>query len=1028
MNAAPPRSPPFKARQRAGPFEWLKSLAGALLPTPRRQLTWHVAWPLFVFLFAYGALILGLEWSGRVAFAKPLSFLLMVVTPWVWWMHIAGYAGLGRVRSTVALFVRLSLVGLFAMLLAEPRSVRTSDQLSVMYVLDLSDSIGEGSTDAALEFVARTVYDKPELDEAGLVVFGRTAAVELPPRISFPLEAINSRIDRDATDISSSLSLAAAMLPTENSGRIVLISDGIQTEGAIETVLQELRSRDITVDVLPIDYQYDYEVWLERLELPRHVKTGENYEASVILSSLQAGEGTLVVTENNQEISRDKVAFEAGKNRYNIPIYLREPGFYEYAATIQWDTKQVASGRQTQGQDHLPENNTVIDHVYIEGEGKVLLVHDPQGDSRDWENLAATLRDGKRIVELRDAFEFPRNSLSLLPYDTIILVNVPADALDPIQMKSIHDAVYDLGIGLIMVGGENSFGPGGYHRSLLEDALPVSMDVTQKKILPKGALAIILHTCEFPEGNTWGKRITKQAIKVLGDQDEVGVLAYGSSGEQWLFELTAASEYEKMVPKINGAQIGDMPSFSTTMEKGLEGLMKSDAATRHMIIISDGDPSPPPPNLISKFIKNQVSVSMVAIFPHGGQDISKMRSICGVTGGRYYFPSDPNELPSIFIKEAKTLRRSMIQNETVSPEIAFPSPILKGLESIPQLHGYVLTTAKPRAKTILAAKLQQGEVVESDPILATWRYGLGTTAAFTSDLSPNWGADWMNWEQREALLSQLLTDVSRVQKQSNLRMWNYVQGNVGVVIVEDFHREESFLEMRARVTGPRGRVENIELKQSGPRRYQATLPLWGKGRYQVMAAGASGDRQEQAHGGFVLSYSPEYLRFRSDSIALNKIADVTQGEQLDANTGSETIYGRRQPKESSRRIFDWFLLGLACLIPLDVGLRRIQLDWSVVQGWLPWGKRSGESTEMMGTLLKRKRDVGARRERKVTDAWKPISLPPQLPQADAAGTMDAPSVKHLPADDDATDGERQPSTSTTGKLLDLKRKRDEDDL
>jgi uncharacterized membrane protein len=997
---------------------------------------------LFVFLFSYAVLVIALEWSGRVAFARPVAFTLMVTTPWIWWMTMAGHAGLSHVRSTVALFARLSLVGLFAMLLAEPRSVRTSDTLSVMYALDLSDSIGEGAVDAALVYVAKTVTGKPERDEAGLVVFGRTAAVELPPRVSFPLEAINSRIDRDATDISSSLSLAAAMLPAENCGRIVLISDGIQTEGSLESVLQELRSRDISVDVLPIDYEYDQEVWLERLELPRQVKIGENYEASIILSSLQAGAGTIVVTENNHEIFRDQVSFEAGKNRYSIPIYLREPGFYEYAATIQWEHGQRTGGTLAGGTlagrpDHLRENNTVIDHVYIEGEGKVLLVHDPQGDTRDWQNLADTLRDGKRDVELRDAYDLPRNSLSLMPYDCILLVNVPADALDPVQMKAIHDAVYDLGIGLVMVGGENSFGPGGYHRSLLEDALPVSMEVTQKKILPKGALAIILHTCEFPEGNTWGKRITKQAIKVLGDQDEVGVLAYGSSGEQWLFELTPAREYEKMVPKINGALIGDMPSFSTTMELGLEGLLKSDAATRHMIIISDGDPSPPPPNLISKFINNQVSVSMVAIFPHGGQDISKMRSICGVTGGRYYFPSDPNELPSIFIKEAKTLRRSMIQNKTVSPEIGFPSLIVKGLESIPQLHGYVLTTAKSRVKTVLEATLKQGEIVETDPILATWRYGLGTTAAFTSDLSPNWGADWMNWEQRQALLSQLLTDVSRVHKQSNLRLWNYVQANTGVIVVEDFHPEESFLEVRARVTGPRGRVENVQLKPLGPRRYQATLPLWGKGRYQVMAAGVAGDRQEQAHGGFVLSYSPEYLRFRSNPIVLKKIAKATQGALLEADTESETIFGRRQSKESSRPIFDWFLLGLACLVPLDVGLRRIQLDWQVVRSWLPWSQQTGDSTVVMGTLLKRKRDVDARWAHAGTGRQK-LTPASQLPHRPAStGSSDVPATESPP-----TAGERVPvvgdpvekdpvekdqPTSTTGRLLDLKRKREKED-
>ena len=153
---------------------------------------------------------------------------------------------------------------------------------------------------------------------------------------------------------------------------------------------------------------------------------------------------------------------------------------------------------------------------------------------------------------------------------------------------------------------------------MIEDILPVSMDVSQKKVLPKGALAIILHTCEFAEGNTWGKRITKQAIKVLGAQDEVGVLAYTSTGEQWLFELTPAGEYESLVPLINGAQIGDMPSFQNTMSLGLRGLLKSDAATRHMIIISDGDPQPPTPALVKEFLDGQVSVSMVAIFPHGG--------------------------------------------------------------------------------------------------------------------------------------------------------------------------------------------------------------------------------------------------------------------------------------------------------------------------------------------------------------------------------------------------------------------------
>lgn len=986
-----------------------------LFPTPRRPISWRMAMPLIAFLLAYLVVCVYLAASGKMLFANRLGFLLMLAAPWIWWMHAAGHSGLPKVRGILSLLVRLTLVGLFAMLMAEPRAVRTSDKLSVMYALDISDSIGEGSTDAALEFVSATVTEKPEQDEAGLVVFGRNAAVELPPRINFPFEAINSRIDRDATDLSQSLSLAAAMLPDENRGRIVLITDGIQTEGAISPVLDEIRSREINVDVLPIQYEYDREVWLERLELPQFVKLGENYEASVVLSSLQDGSGTLVLKENGQEIYNEIVDFKAGKNRFVVPLYLRAAGYYEYTASIQLDRSL----------DHLKNNNTVLNYIYIEGEGRILLVRDPDGDSRDWDALRETLQQGKRAVDVMDSYDLPRDALTLMPYDCVIFANVPADAMDTSQMQAVHDAVFDLGIGFLMVGGDNSFGPGGYHRTVVEDALPVSMDVSQKKVLPKGALAVILHTCEFPEGNTWGKRITKQAIKVLSEEDEVGVLVYGGGGEEWLFELTPAGEYEKMVPKINAATIGDMPSFATTMELGLQGLIANDAATKHMIIISDGDPSPPPPALIDKFIANKISISMVAVFPHGGQEISKMRSIAGVTGGRYYFPSDPNTLPSIFIKEAKTLRRSLIQNETIIPEVGFPSPVLKGIEGIPEFGGYVLTSAKARASLALQVTMKDKDGQdEIDPVLAHWRYGLGTTAAFTSDFSSNWGKNWMTWEQREALLSQLITQISRVKKQGHLRMWNYVQGNEGVIVVEDFHPEDSFLEVKARVTGPRQRVENVTLKQLGPRRYQATVPLWGKGRYQVMAVGSAGDRTDRATGGLILPYSPEYLRFRSDPITIDTITSRTDGQRLDPVTSGEVIFGDRKPKTSSRRIFDWFLISLACLIPLDVGLRRVQFDPWVIKNWFGLGKKA-ESTATMGTLLDRKRDVSSRMQ---GDESQRIKTTATTPARSTKPAFSRPPTRQpkAPTPDAQAEPPKDPDTmSTTEKLLQMRKKKDE---
>jgi uncharacterized membrane protein len=994
----------------------LRQIARTILPPPRRPVTLRQMLLLVGFLVAYFGTCVALVLTHRVLFVRPSMFVLMAACVWIWWMYVAGYSGLPGRRAGTAFLVRALLVGAFCIALAEPRAVRTSDLLSVVYAIDLSDSIGEGSTQAALDFMSGTVKDKPERDQAGLVVFGRNAAAELPPRQAFPFDStsmsINSHVDRGATNIEQALSLSAAMLPEENAGRIVLISDGAATEGSLSRILDDLKSRDIAVDVLAIQYDYSHEVWLERLDLPRFVKIGDNYEAVIVLSSLQNGSGRLVVREQGRVISEQPVEFRAGKNRYVVPIKLREPGYYEYSATIETPT----------GADHLKQNNTVLNYLYVKGEGRVMVVRDSAGKPQDWQSLVEALRGEQRLVDVFTAEQFPRDALSLMPYDAVIFVNVAADAFDPVQFKAVHDAVRDLGVGFLMVGGRNSFGPGGYNKTPIEDVLPVTMDITKKKILPKGALVIVLHTCEFPEGNTYAKRVTKEAIRVLGSQDEAGVLAFMGGDSSWVFELTPVSQYDAMVRKINAATPGDMPSFQPIMEDGYTALSKSDAAAKHMIVISDGDPAPPNPKLLQDCKAKEITISTVSIFPHGGIEVGTLQAMANLTGGRYYSTTDPEQLPSIFIKEAKSLKRAMVQNKTFTPEIGFPSPVLKGLGGLPPLHGYVLTTPKERlTEEILQAHLADEE--SSDPVLARWKFGLGTTAAFTSDLSTNWGAEWVSWEGYRAFVKQLMIDIARVQEEEHLRMWAYASGTQGVVVAEDFHPQNMFLEMQAQVSGPQDKSESVTLRQIAPRRYQATFPLWGSGRYQVMAIGKSGDRTARAQGGFIVSYSPEYLRFRSNPLVLDEIAEKTGGKVLSKDAKAAEIYlADRHPKRSSRPIFDWFLVALACLLPLDVAFRRIQIDRNSFAALLGLRTRKGESTATMGTLLSRKQTL-----RKAFDAQRlplpasphkeggpPSAAPPAAPPPTKTGAK--PPAGQTPADE-----------STTGRLLELKRKRQQED-
>lgn len=995
-------------------MNFLRRMMTNLFPPARRPVRWWDAVPLVLFLALFCAAWVSLEWTNTLMFARPRALVWLNLCPWVWWLSLVGYAGLSRSRTFMALFVRLTILGLFVMLLAEPRMVRTRDVMSVVYAVDLSDSIGDRPSTAALEFVTKTATSKPERDEAGLVVFGREASVELPPRMAFPFEAINSQVDKDATNLEQTLSLAAALVPEENQGRIVLISDGTATDGNLNRVLDELKARNVAVDFLPVQYNYSNEVWLERLELPQNIKIGQAFEAATVLNSLTPGEGKLVLKQNGQPIRQIDVKYQAGKNRFAFPVTLNEAGYYKYTASI----------IVPHNQDQLLQNNTVLNDLYLEGEGRILVVTDQQGDQRDSDRLVSVIKASKRAVETKNAYELPRDAAALQPYDAILFVNVGTDSFDTVQMKAVHDAIYDLGVGFAMIGGKNSFGPGGYHKTLIEDALPVSMDVSQKKVLPKGALVIVLHTCEFAEGNTWAKRITKQAIKVLSPQDEVGVVDY-EGGEKWVFEITPANKYEDLVTKINAANPGDMPTFSGTMRMGLNGLKKNDAATKHMIIISDGDPPAPEPALIQDFVDSEISVSMVAIEPHGGQEISKMRMISAVTNGRYYFPSDPDQLPAIFIKEAKTLRRNMLQEKDFTPEVQFASPILKGLESLPPLHGYVLTSAKKNSQLILRAPPEDDSSPEVDPILSVWRYGLGATAAFTSDFSPMWGKDWLEWEQFQPFIKQMLTEIARVRKEGQLRMSTYISGGDGVVVVEDFHPEESFLEVQARVSGPNGKSQQVTLKQVSPRRYQATVPLWGAGNYHVTAAGAGNGRKENAFGRMIVSYSPEYLRFRSNPQAINDIIKRTGGRMLTKNSTADDIYlSRRQPQRSSQPIFDKWLILLACLIPVDVALRRIQIDWLLIRSWFSWKKHHAGSTATMSALLQRRQSVKSQIETRRAYEPPPPDLRERLKERQNSPPPPITGSSPHPGGGPRTPDAPPIDSGTTGRLKELKRRRE----
>lgn len=997
----------------------LRALVAAVLPPPLAPVRLGRLVPLLLVLGGGGGAVLAAVLTHHLAFAAPERWWTLLSALIAWWWWAAAGPGAARWRGLCAVTVRLLLILALVAAWAGPRMVRANDRLAVMYCLDCSDSVGEAGDARGVDWITRTAEAKPVADAAGLVVFARDAAVEIPPRPAFVYDAIASRLARDGTDIAGALALSAAALPQDQAGRIVLISDGTATAGDTERVVEQLASRHIPVDVLPVTYDHREEVWLERLELPQEVHLRETYEAGVILGSLAPGQGRLVLTENGHTIASQPVTYAAGRTRFAVPLTLRDSGYYEYAATIEPEP----------GHDTWRQNNTVLGAITVAGQGRVLLVHQDDAEARVWQPLAQAVRAAGHALQVITASELPEDPQALQTAEVVILVNVAADEVNQGQQLALRDAVQDLGVGLLMVGGENGFGPGGWNRSPVEEALPVTMDTNVRKVMPKGALAIILEMCEFPDGDGWAKTITKKAIRVLGAKDDVGVLTYSyglDSGDHWIAPLQPAKDYSALAQRVDGADLGDMPSFDSILRVALTGLKENDAAAKHVLLISDGDCEPPSPELLEEYRAAGIPISTVLIVPMDDSAKQLCHRIAQVTGGRYYFPTSPSQLPAIFVKEAKTIRRSELQNVTFVPRVSFPSPILKELGPLPPLHGYTLTTAKPHAQVVLRGPDQDTE----DPVLAVWRFGLGTAAAWTSDLSTNWAAAWQGWERYRAFVDQLLTALARTVTPSQLAVQVFEEGGEGVVLVEDRAATPDFLSMQARVHGPDGAEQTIAIPQIAPGRYRATFPVSSIGRYHlgIVAAGGteSAPRSEHALATLTVSYAGEYLRFRANPLVLQGIATRTGGRVLQEDTsGVELFRAGRHAVYTSRPVLDWAFALVAFLLPLDVAIRRVAIDLSVLSRLWWWRRaRAAPATPTMGALLGRKAAItlpSARAELAGSGVPAPASPGAARSVPATAARPAAPATAGPPP---PSPGSTPPTPdTTTGKLLEARRRR-----
>ena len=642
-----------------------------------------------------------MDWS--ITFLSPWWLVLLAVIPLAVWLSLGSLSGLGRFRRTIAIALRVSGLLLLIFALADLQLARTSDRLCTLFVLDESQSIPPELGAKCLEWISAAVGRRArDTDQAGLIVFGKNARIELPPaqyERQRQVRSIGSAIDRQYSDLAAGIQLALGAFPPDCAKRIVLISDGNQNRGNGIAQAVAAQQSGVPIDVVPIEYRYDSEVLVDKIVLPPDLKQGDTAALKIVIRSARPVTGVVrlnrIAQGESQTVLRQPVALQ-GRSPENpsglTVLFLKqtidEPDFYTYEA-------QFEPAPDTG--DRLARNNEASAFTWIRGEGHVLLIENAQGASHRL--LAEKLRQDNMSVTVRQVDQLRSDLAELRRYDTVLLANVPAEQLGIAMQETLAANTRELGAGLVMIGGPDSFGAGGYIGSPLEKALPVDMEVKATKLRGKGALVLIMHACEIPEGNYWQKQIAKLAINMLGARDECGLIYWGNR-TSWLFALTAVGTRTRMHRRIDRMTPGDMPDFDPGLRMALAALKKSQAMTKHVIIISDGDPQPPSDALLKGYRAERITCTAVAVASHGPFEQRTMRRIQRLTGGRYYEVKNPKNLPQIYIKETRVVSRPLIfeREPAWSPLINYPTEPVAGLpRELPGIRGYVLTTAKPTA-------------------------------------------------------------------------------------------------------------------------------------------------------------------------------------------------------------------------------------------------------------------------------------------------------------------------------------------
>ncbi len=862
-----------------------------------------------------------------------------------------------------------------------------SDLLTVVFVLDASDSLPAEQQAYGEGFVAQAIQEMPADNQAAVVLFGKDALVERLASEENRLAPFSSVPVTVGTNIESALQLALALFPDEGARRLVLLSDGRENLGEALDQAEFAAAHAVELTYVPLGGpQGEAEVLVEALEAPTSVRQGQEYELKITIASTAATNATLRVFADEKLIQTRNVSLQTGQNRFQVPVEASETGFNRFRVQIVPDV------------DTRLQNNEAGAFTVVYGPPAILIV---EGQSGEAENLERALQAAQMSVTRIPPQGVPASLPELAVYDAVVLANVAAETLPAGSQELLQVYVRDLGRGLLMLGGDESFGAGGYLRSALEATLPVDMDVRSTEQTPNTAVVLAVDKsgsmgrchCDDPDLNQTYSRveagqpkvdIAKAAIlsaaSALGREDYLGVIAFDSQ-PKWAVDVQKLVDAVALESSIGGIHAEGQTNLEAGVREAYASLEGSEARVKHVILLTDGWVRGGDLIALAQAMREKgITLSVVAA---GGGSAEYLEQLAATGGGRYYASEDIFQVPDFFLKETvRTVGRYI--NET--PFYPLPTdsghPILRGLDAaaLPALYGYNGVTPKGTASISLSTPA-------GDPLLATWQYGLGKAAVWTSDLKGQWAMDWVEWDGFARFAAQLVgwtlptPQVEGIHAQAAYRNGEAL---VSLEAEDENGLPRNFLNVEAALIAPDLTSTPFRLPQVGPGRYEALVPVDQTGAYLTQVnVKEDGQVLGQQVIGMVVPYSAEYRETGMDLALLNELAGITGGGSLSEPLAA---FIHNLPSAArAREIWAPLLLVVALLFPLDIAIRRVMLnptDFGKARVWvagkLPWVKSAaaqGQGERVFDPLFAARERARRRQDRRPEPAGKETVKP-----------------------------------------------------